>query len=93
MAQVSPDGLLKALARMGFWGRSGGSHMVLVYVMNGRKTRIRTVVDRHGRPYGDGRISEYARQLGLEKDEFDQFLDGSMSPEQYRDLVMARGRI
>jgi len=67
--------------------------MVLVYVMNGRKTRIRTVVDRHGRPYGDGRISEYARQLGLEKDEFDQFLDGSMSPEQYRDLVMARGRI
>lgn len=93
MAQVRPSDLLKALARMGFWGRDGGNHTVAVYVLDGRKTRIRTVVDRHNRPFGDNMISEFTRQLGLEGKEFDDFISGSMTPEEYRRLVTSRGKV
>ena len=93
MAQLSPSELLKALGRMGFRGREGRGHTILVLVVNEKKTRIRTMVDRHGRDYGEGRIKDFANQLGLERDEFDLFLDGTMKPEEYVRLVTERGKV
>jgi hypothetical protein len=93
VSQITPDDLLKALARMGFWGRTGANHTVLVYVVDGRKTRIRTVVDRHGKPFGEARISDYVHQLGLERAEFDRLMDGTMTPDEYKGIVVSRGRI
>ena len=51
------------------------------------------MVDRHGRDYGEGRIKDFANQLGLERDEFDLFLDGTMKPEEYVRLVTERGKV
>lgn len=93
MSQVSPGELLKALGRIGFWGRDGANHIILVYVLDGRKTRVRTIVDRHGRPFGEGRISDYCRQLGLDRDQFERLLNGQMSPEEYRRIVLTLGKV
>jgi hypothetical protein len=93
VAQLSPRDLLKALARMGFQGREGRRHTVCVLVLDGKKTRVRTVVDRHGRDFGENRIKDYAGQLGLERDEFDRFVGGDMDRTEYERLVTERGKI
>lgn len=92
MTQISPNELLKVLAKLGFKGRQGGNHTILFYVLDGKKTRIRTVVDRHGRDFGDGRMSSIAREIGLERAELDRAIDGQMTEAEFVKIVKARGK-
>lgn len=94
MGQATADELLKALAKMGFGGRRGkGSHTIHVYMVEGKKSGVRTVVADHGRPFGEGRMADYAEQLGLTRDELDQFISLEMTPEEYRAKLIERGKI
>jgi len=76
-----------------FFGKEGKRHTLVFFVVDGRKTGIHTLVDRHGRDFGDARISSIASELGLTRDEFDRVLAGDMTAVEYTSLVVNKGKV
>lgn len=81
-----------ALRRKGFEERQGSHYFYHLYV-DGKKTRVHTMVSHGDREIGDKLIKDMSKELMLPKAEFLRLVKCSLSGEEYVAFLRAEGKI
>ena len=84
--------LRKALTAKGFEAVHTHHDMFWLCV-GGKRSSVRTRISHGASEYGENLLGQMARQLGLSRTEFDDFIECPLSEEQYVDLLAERGRL
>src|SRR5205807_6554339 len=82
----------QALLDKGFEEQSTHHEMYWLRV-RGKRTSIRTRISHGKREYGDSLLAQMARQLKLQRDEFEDLVDCPLTAEGYIALLVERGEI
>ena len=78
-----------ALARKGFEERRHGDHRFFVYkTSDGLRSSVRTKIS-HGATHdiSDGLLGQMAKQCGLNRRQFFEFVDCTLEQEQYESML------
>ncbi len=81
-----------ALTSKGFPQDNSHHEMYWLY-HDGKKTSVRTRISHGATEYGDNLLGQMARQVGLTRPEFSDFIACPMTAARYTALVTERGRI
>ena len=82
----------KRLLSLGFEEESGRDHIFYFYRHEGKiavRTKVSHGLDEIRQPI----LNLIGRQLQLNRDEFEDFLKGKVSPERYKRILLQRGII
>jgi hypothetical protein len=82
----------KGLLAKGFNQTKTHHEMYWLYIGD-RKTSIRTRISHSESEYGDRLLNQMAKQVGLDRTEFDDLIQCPLSKEQYIELLRSRGII
>lgn len=82
----------RALRKKGFETLNKDHHFYY-YMDNGKKTNIFTKTSHSSDEIGEGLIKMMATQVHLEKNEFKELVQCTLSGEQYRDILISKGFI
>lgn len=80
----------KALRKKGFVIENKDHHFYY-YMNNGKKTNIFTKTSHSSDEIGEGLIKRMAEQLNIEKDEFKELIQCTLSGEQYKQILIDKG--
>ena len=80
----------QALLSKGFM-RVPGDHRRFYYLVEGRKSRVRTRFSHSDRRIEGIRVRQMAKEIGLDRAEFEAFVNCPLSGEIYLSLVRGRG--
>lgn len=90
MSALKTKEVQKNLCKKGFESHHT-DHEIFIYVLNGKKTNIRTKISHGETEIGDPLISMMARQLHLSKVQFTNFAKCIMSEEEYKQVLSEQG--
>ena len=82
----------KRLLNLGFEEESGRDHIFYFYRHEGKivvRTKVSHGLDEIRQPI----LNLISRQLQMNRDEFEDFLKGKVSPERYKRILLERGII
>lgn len=68
-------------------------HEMYWFYVRGKRTSVRTRISHGENEYADNLLGQMARQIGLKRREFDDFIDCPISQDAYERLLVERGRI
>lgn len=92
MAVLKTAQIDKALKKKGFEA-SNKDHHFYYYMNNGKKTNIFTKTSHSSDEIGDGLIKKMADQVRLEKNEFKELIQCTLSGEKYKQILINKGII
>jgi hypothetical protein len=78
-----------ALLKKGFFERSG-DHRFFVLLVDGKKKQVFTKISHSGKEIGENLLGTMARQMNLNRREFREFIECSLSGEDYVSLLRER---
>lgn len=81
------------LCGKGFVKNDRSDHCRFLLYVDGRKTRIRTMISHGEREIGEELIHRMAAQLKLSKDEFLDLVDCRLDGEEYAGMLMEKGLV
>ena len=80
----------KALLHKGFQEHQTHHNMFWLYA-NGKKTSVRTRLSHNVREYGDNLLALVAKQLHIDRNRLDDFIECPLTQEAYVDLLVQQG--
>ena len=89
MSVLKTSQIDRALRKKGF-EVSNKDHHFYYYVNNGKKTNIFTKISHSSDEIGEGLIKKMATQVRLEKDEFKELVQCTLSGERYKEILISR---
>lgn len=92
MGAIDTRAIRKALTAKGFRGEQSHHQMFFLYV-EGKRTQVRTRISHGKREYGDSLLAQMARQVRLQRREFNDLIECPMSGEAYLQLLRERGEV
>ena len=91
---IDTDDLASALLRKGFRLKEG-DHKIYYFFVGEKKSSVFTKIS-HGssyKQYGDGLTNSVKKQMGLTTSELQNFIECSLTQDQYTSLLRERSRI
>jgi hypothetical protein len=68
-------------------------HEMYWFFLAGRKTSVRTRISHSTKEYGDHLLGQMARQVRLQRGEFDDLVECPLSGTEYAQLLIDRGHV
>lgn len=93
MTAFTDNQVRSALSRKGFKKENTHHKYYYFYDDEGKRTSVRTYVSHSGHDIGDSLIKKMAHQTHLEKKQFEQFIECTLSKEKYCKLLKEKGII
>ena len=87
MSSLKTRIIIQNLTKKGFIENRAGDHIFLAYIVNKKKTAIRTKVSHSHSEIGDALIGMMAKQVKLSKADFIKFAECEISEAEYRSKV------
>ena len=92
MGTIDTRTIRKALTAKGFRQEQSHHEMFFLYVQE-KRTQVRTRISHGKREYGDNLLGQMARQVRLQRREFNDLIECPMSGETYLQLLRERGEV
>lgn len=92
MAVLKTIQINKALTRKGF-EKDDKDHHFYYYVYKGKKTRIFTKYSHSSSEIGDSLIKKMADQVKLDKEQFKELIQCTLSGEDYKKILEDKGLV
>ena len=92
MTAIKTNKIKKALKKKGFQEHVG-DHWRYVYCVDGKKTRIRTMLSHGKDEYGNHLLAAVARQMHLSNVQLADFIKCPLTEDAYRELLVQAGEI
>lgn len=84
MNEIKSKELVAILEKKGFVLKEGSNHELYYFFYNGKRTSVRTQISRGSKStYSGSLLSRLMKQLHLDKTQFSEFIECSMSEEDY----------
>lgn len=85
-----PKDLVKMMTKKGF-GHNTGTHNVLRFYYQGKKTSISTHYSSHHAIISETNFGLMAEQIKLTRNEYEKLIECTLNQEQYTQLLIERG--
>lgn len=92
MANRKTTELESALKKKGFRKSNNHHEMYLFYYKN-KKTSVRTRLSHGAKEYGDNLLAQMAKQVKLDRSQFDNLINCPLTEKGYAQHLISRGHI
>lgn len=82
--------IVAALQKKGFV-EGNNHHRMFIYMVDGKKSSIRTRISHGEKEYGDSLLGQMARQMGLSRSDLDLFIECPLAAEEYKARMLEAG--
>lgn len=93
MSTLKTRHIREALNAKGFRESSERDHYYYFFYLNGKKSSVFTKISHGETEVGKGLISAMAKQVRLNKSQFQNLVECSLSAKQYEDFLVSNGHI
>lgn len=93
MSSIKVKNIESKLGKKGFHMDREKKHRLWTFYVNGKKTSIRTFFSHGLTEYSDTLLSPIAKQLHLSRDNLNNFIECSLSQDEYQKYLKQEGLI
>ena len=87
MSSLKKRSIINSMTKKGFKENTSGDHIYLAFVVDGKKTGIKTKVSHSHSEIGDSLIGLMAKEIKISKRDFMDFINCTLSEQDYRNKV------
>lgn len=92
MTKRKTSELQVALTKKGF-RKSNNHHEMYLFYHKGKKSSVRTRLSHGAKEYSENLLAQMAKQVRLDRGQFDDFIECPLTEEEYIEHLLAKGHL